>query len=99
MIATIVIQATEPENTMREVANTLWLNTTNGFLYYWNGSSYTKAVHSPAVHLHPTLGAINFTGSVSVSGVEGIDLDVSGKIEITRLKIEKGIITALEYEP
>jgi len=49
-------------------------------------------------HLHPTLGDISFTGSIAVGGVSGMDLDVSQKIEITRLKIEKGIITALEYE-
>ncbi len=93
MIATLVVQATEPVNDMRALGNTLWLNTADGFLYYWSGSSYVKVSH-----LHPILGDINFTGSISVSGTEGIDLDVSEKIEITRLKIEKGIITALEYE-
>ena len=87
MIATLVVQATEPVNDMRALGNTLWLNTTDGFLYYWNGSSYVKVTH-----LHPTLGDINFTGSISVGGVGGIDLDVSEKIEITRIKKEKGCI-------
>ncbi len=78
------------------MGNWMWFKPSTGKWYKRIDSSWVET-EAPA-HLHPTLGDINFTGSVSVGGAEGIDLDVSGKIEITRLKIEKGIITALEYE-
>jgi len=91
MIATIVIQATEPTGDMLDRGNTLWLNSADGFLYYWNGSSYVKAGH-----LHPTLEDINFLGDISVGGDEGITGDYQGTFK--KITIKKGIITDFELE-
>ena len=94
MIATLVVQATEPSGEMRNKANTLWLNTTDGYIYYWNGSSYVKSSHDPETHLHPALGDINFTGDVSAGGQEGVTGEYQGTI--TKIKVSKGIVTEVE---
>lgn len=50
-------------------------------------------------HSHPELGDINFTGTVSVGGVVGLNLNTQEEIKkITNLVIVNGLITEFEYE-
>jgi len=75
----------------------LWFKPSTGIWHKYIDGSWEET-EAPA-HLHTTLGDINFTGTISVGGEAGIDLDVTeDHVKITHLKIVKGIITEITYE-
>ncbi len=56
----------------------------------------TEAAPAAADHSHATLGDINFTGTISADGDEGITGTYEGTVK--KIKVVKGIITEFELE-
>lgn len=95
----VVSEGTPSGNIKSEpsMADWLWFKPSTGRWHKHTDGSWEE-VEVPS-HLHPTLGDINFIGSISVGGVSGMDLDVTADIKkITRIVIKKGVITQFEYE-
>lgn len=101
-IGILVVSEGTPSGNIKSkpsMADWLWFKPSTGRWHKISPSTgLWEEVEVPS-HLHPTLGDINFTGSIAVGGVEGVDLDTAEEIKkITRLVIKKGVITQFEYE-
>ena len=75
----------------------LWLKPSTGELYEFDGGQWVlKGTLSLNTHSHATHGDINFTGTVSANGDEGITGEYEGTFK--KITIVKGIITEFELE-
>ena len=102
-LGVLVVSASAPSGYIKtdaEGSDWIWLNPNNGELKAYNSvSGQFDIAISVASHLHPTLGDINFIGTISVGGVAGLNLNTQDEIKkITNLVIVNGIITQFEYE-
>lgn len=74
-------------------SNWLWFDSTNDKWYKQVGGEWVEAPHP---HSHPTHGNINFTGTVSADGLQGVTGDFEGTFK--KIKIQDGIIVEFELE-
>lgn len=63
-----------------------------------SGWQLVREEDAPAVadHSHPTHGDINFTGTISVDGEQGVTGEYEG--DITKIKVKNGIVVEVEVE-
>ncbi len=76
------------------MGNWMWFKPSTGQWYKCIDGSWVET-EAPS-HLHPTLGDINFTGSIAVGGDDGITGEFEGTFK--KIAIKKGIITEFELE-
>ena len=74
--------------------NWMWFKPSTGKWHKRIDGSWVET-EAPA-HLHATLGDVNFTGSVSAGGQEGVTGEFEGTI--TKLKVSKGLLIEVEVE-
>ena len=78
------------------IADWLWFKPSTGMWHKVNPSTGSWEEVAVPSHAHATLGNINFTGSISVGGAEGLSVDITeARIRITHIKIVNGLITEL----
>lgn len=92
---------------MADTTQDVWVNTnddvtkwlrgdpeTGGWFSYNTGTGAYDVPLGVNEHLHPTLGDINFTGTVSADGFAGMTGEFEGTFK--KIKIQDGIITEFE---
>jgi len=96
-IGVLVVSEREPSgniNTDPSMADWLWFEPSTGRWHQYNtGTSSWEAADVPS-HLHPTLGDINFIGTISVNGYAGHSERVT--IGDKKLTFKEGLCVAVE---
>ena len=91
----VIAESMEELNEYFETGDWLWLKPSTGELFERSGGEWALSTTlSLADHSHPTHGDINFTGTISVDGQEG--LTGSRTIEGHTLTFKNGILVGYE---
>jgi hypothetical protein len=92
-----IITTDDPNGLPEEFRTWVCLKPSTGEVYEYIGDQWVVTFTlSKTDHQHPSHGDINFTGTISADGVQGITGEFEGTFK--KIKIQDGIITEFELE-
>ncbi len=95
-IGNVVVSEATPSgniNSDPSMDDWVWLKPSTGV---WSNFDVSTSQWVEVEHLHPTLGDIEFTGTITADGEEGITGEYEGTFK--KVKVVNGIITDFEVE-